>query len=403
MEIDPLALDRALRVQPDASCGWPCVALVGAGGKTTALFQLARALAQRAGGVLVTTTTHLGLEQAAQAGQHFRVGSAAELAMGLERLEAGEVILFTGPALAEEARLGGLSEALAGQLAQAARLRGLPLLVEADGARRKPLKAPAAQEPAIPDCAELVVVCAGLSGLGQPVEESRVHRAEIFARLAGLAPGEGVSPQALARVLAHAQGGLKGIRPGMRRALLLNQADTPALEAQGRQVAELLQGAYPSVLVAALAQGGVRQVWEQTAAIVLAAGEAQRFGKPKQLLELEGQPLVRRAARLALSAGLDPVIVVTGAYSHKIQPALQGLPVRLVENPAWAQGQSSSLQAGLRSLEADCGGAIFMLADQPYVSVDLLRALVTAHARSLSRSWRRAWATGGLTRFCSTG
>jgi molybdenum cofactor cytidylyltransferase len=93
---------------------------------------------------------------------------------------------------------------------------------------------------------------------------------------------------------------------------------------------------------------------------------------------------VRRVARTALEAGLSPVVVVTGARAEAVQEALAGLVLRTAHNPNWEQGQSTSLQAGLQVLPSRVGAAVFLLADQPQVSSELLRALVDRHARSLA-------------------
>ncbi len=379
-----LPLDRALRLEPDKLGNWPCIALVGAGGKTTALFQLARMLAPRAAGALVTTTTHLGIDQAQTADRSLRIDNSDDLRVGLEQIAPGEVFLITGPSLHDSPRLKGLSDELMDQLWKAAQERHLPLLVEADGARCKPLKAPAAYEPVIPDCANMVIVCAGLSGLGQPLEDGIVHRSKIFTELTGLKPGEVITPKALACLLTHPNGGLKNILPGMRRVLLLNQADTPALEAQANEIAEHIADEYSAILTTSLSTNTVIRVWEPSAAIILAAGGAQRFGSPKQLLEIEGQPMIRRIVRLALAAGLDPVIVVCGAFANEVRQTLDGLSVECVVNPDWGAGQSTSLRAGLQRLPAATSGAIFMLADQPFVSLDVILALVREHAQTLA-------------------
>ena len=379
-----LPLDRALRLEPDESGNWPCIALVGAGGKTTALFQLAHELAQRAFGALVTTTTHLGVDQAQYADRSLRIANSTELKIGMEQISPGEVVLFTGSLLHDSPRLKGLSDELMGLLWKAAQERHLPLLVEADGARCKPLKAPASYEPVIPDCVNLVIVCAGLSGLGHPLEDGIVHRSQIFTELTGLKSGEVITPHAIACLLTHPNGGLKNILPGMRRVLLLNQADTADLEAQANEIAEHVADEYSAILTTSLRTNKVIRIWEPSAAIILAAGGAQRFGSPKQLLEIEGQPIIRRIARLALAAGLDPVIVVCGAYGNEVRQALDGLPVNCVVNPDWEAGQSTSLRSGLHKLPASTSGAIFMLADQPFVSLDVILALVREHAETLA-------------------
>ncbi|MEJ5226079.1 MAG: selenium cofactor biosynthesis protein YqeC, partial [Anaerolineales bacterium] len=175
---------QALRIQRGQTA-----AFVGAGGKTTALFALARELSP----CVVTTTTHLGAWQAALADQQVVVDAEAEkqteadFTAIIESVDwARGVTLVSGP-LRDE-RLGTLSAWQLEQLSAFCRTKGLSLLIEADGARQKPLKAPAAHEPVIPEWVDCVVVVAGLSGLGKRLDEGTVHRANVFAQLAGIAP-----------------------------------------------------------------------------------------------------------------------------------------------------------------------------------------------------------------------
>jgi molybdenum cofactor cytidylyltransferase len=171
---------------------------------------------------------------------------------------------------------------------------------------------------------------------------------------------------------------VKAIPGPARRLALLNQAETPASLSSGGRLAEMLLAAYDCVALGSLRQGSL-QAFENVAGILLAAGEAKRYGSPKQLLDWHGRPLVRHAAETALSAGLDPVVVVTGAAGERVEAALEGLKVRIARNPDWASGQSSSLKAGLAALPARTGAAVFLLADQPQVPATLLRALVERH------------------------
>jgi molybdenum cofactor cytidylyltransferase len=306
------------------------------------------------------------------------------------------VLLFTGPAVSSE-RLGGLQgEALEKIRSEASRLRA-PLIIEADGSRRLPLKAPAEHEPVIPDFADMVVVMAGLSGLDQPLRESSAHRAELFAALAGMKTGEPITVEALAKVLLHPHGGLKGIPAHARRVVLLNQADTAHRQSQAHRLAERLLPVYHSVVIASLQPGqgaagqrpAVFAVIERVAGVILAAGAAQRFKSPKQLLDWQGEPLVRRAARTALDAGLDPVVVVSGAHTGQVEAALMDLlrqenRLRMVFNPDWEQGQGTSVRAGVIALPPGCGAAIMLLVDQPQTPSSLLRALCEAHSASLA-------------------
>ena len=192
----------------------------------------------------------------------------------------------------------------------------------------------------------------GFPGSAQPLSGEFVHRPEVFARLSGLALGETISPDALLRVLTHPQGGLKNIPAQARRMVLLNQADTPELQAQAKALARDLLAAYHSVIIASLGQSQIHAVYEPVAGIILAAGEARRFGQPKQLLDYHGQPFVRTVAKTALASGLAPVVIVTGANAEAVEAAVSDLPVSITRNTDWQNGQSSSIKTGLQALRS---------------------------------------------------
>ncbi len=380
--------------------GWEGIALVGSGGKSTSLFQLAHELPPP---VIVSATTHLHVDQVRLADSHWIVEKPEDLTDLEKKLDG--VMLITGPLDGD--RTTGLNAALLSRLHAICDSRSLPLLIEADGSRRRPLKAPADHEPAIPDFSEMVVVVAGLTGLGKPLTEEFVHRPEIFARLGGLKLGETITPEALLRLLTHSAGGLKNIPPRARRIVLLNQADSPELQAQAKRIAEKLLPFYHAVIIASLdprsniqaafESANVFASVEQVAGIILAAGGSSRFGQPKPLLDWRGRPFIHAVAESALSAGLSPVVVITGAQAESVETVLADLPVEIVRNENWQNGQSSSIQAGLRSLLTPSlkssgfgagwqgvGAAIFLLADQPQITPTVLQALKDEHARTLS-------------------
>lgn len=118
--------------------------------------------------------------------------------------------------------------------------------------------------------------------------------------------------------------------------------------------------------------------------VVLAAGAGTRLGRPKALVELDGDPLVVRAARLAATA-CDEVVVVAGAASDRVTARMAGEPVvvdgadlRVVVNDDWASGMGSSLRVGLDALRGRCGGALVLLVDQPGIVPAVLERLVEA-------------------------
>jgi molybdenum cofactor cytidylyltransferase len=115
------------------------------------------------------------------------------------------------------------------------------------------------------------------------------------------------------------------------------------------------------------------------AAVLLAAGRSTRMGGPNKLLaEIGGKPLVRIAAEQALASRARPVIVVTGHQRDKVEAALQGLDVRTVHNPNFADGLSTSVKTGLAAVPETADGAIVCLADMPQVTAPLIDKLVAA-------------------------
>jgi molybdenum cofactor cytidylyltransferase len=350
------------------------VSFVGAGGKTTTLFQLAHEIGNRTS-VIVTSSTHLGIWQIPLADHHIITHHPGDI-----QIPTDGVTLVTGEI--ENDRTKPVNETVLNWLHEYISSRNIPLLIEADGSRQKPLKAPAAHEPPIPEFTDTVVLVAGLSALGKPLTDEHVHRAELFSQLSGLQLNQVITPDAITRILTHPQGGLKNIPSHARRVVLLNQADTPELQSIGGRISHNLLDHFDSVVVGKL-KGSEVQTFEHTAGIILAAGESTRFGSPKQLLDWKGKPFVRQVAETALQSGLEPVVVVTGFHAADVESALSGLPVTIVRNPEYQQGQSTSIRAGVASLSDKAGAAVFLLADQPQIPVDVIRALVESHGQKM--------------------
>ncbi len=364
----------------------PVVAFVGAGGKTAALLRLADEIAtldfhRR---VIITTTTHLFAAQVARAGALLRDDGSSNLpGRAQAELARHSPVVLVGQDEGE--RVAGLPPERIDALAALEDVDAI--LVEADGARMLALKAPAAHEPAVPTITTVLVPVVGAAGIGAPLDDAHVHRAEIFARLAGARLGEAITPEMVARVLAHPEGGLKGKPGDARVVVLVNQVENETQLGAARAIARLLlaNSAVDAVALGAVQNTAnpIRETHRRVAAIILAAGAGTRMGQRiKQLLPWRGSTLVENALALARAANVAEIVLVLGAHADEIRAAIEptalagpGAP-RIVLNPDWQQGHSTSIRAGLQAIAPSVSAAIFVNADQPLLTQEIVNAVI---------------------------
>lgn len=231
------------------------VALVGGGGKTTAMFRLAGEIVERGGTAITTTTTRIFAAQIALAPAHVAATSATQESVSAA-LTARSHVLVIGATDPGTGKADGVSVELF------ARLRAwcprACLLNEADGSRMRPFKAPAEHEPVIPVETTLVVPVVGADVFGQPLDADHVHRPELVSALCGQPMGTPITPEMVARVLAHPEGGRKGVPAGARVCVMINKVESlPGRRAVAHETAERLlrEPAIHSVLLTTLRGG----------------------------------------------------------------------------------------------------------------------------------------------------
>jgi CTP:molybdopterin cytidylyltransferase MocA len=113
--------------------------------------------------------------------------------------------------------------------------------------------------------------------------------------------------------------------------------------------------------------------------VILAAGPSSRMGSPKQLLPVDGKPLLLRSVEAALASAAWPVVVVLGAQADQIRPILARTPVIVAENPAWGEGMAASIRTGvttLRQFSRALDAVVIALCDQPGFSSSVIAQLV---------------------------
>ncbi|MGH2373818.1 MAG: nucleotidyltransferase family protein [bacterium] len=111
-------------------------------------------------------------------------------------------------------------------------------------------------------------------------------------------------------------------------------------------------------------------------AVVLAAGSSTRMARPKLALPVGGLPMIRRVAEAALASRCGEVVMVLGAHAGVYRPLLDGLPLRIVQNPDPQEGMGSSIRIGVEAVSSDAQGLVLLLGDQPFVTAGVIDRLI---------------------------
>lgn len=205
------------------------MSLVGAGGKTSAMFVSAKQLSAKGFKVLVTTTTAIMHPEYAGFFYH-------KLAMGRPCNQIspckGQIIVGADSLVYHTLKLKGFAPEYIDELNNSSMFDYI--IVEADGSKNRPVKAPARHEPVIPDCTKLIVGVIGLDCLKKPLSEDYVHRPEYLSKLTGFSSSSLISQETLASlVLSRRYGLFKNAPENSRKIVLLNKADRKEIVQEG--------------------------------------------------------------------------------------------------------------------------------------------------------------------------
>jgi molybdenum cofactor cytidylyltransferase len=124
------------------------------------------------------------------------------------------------------------------------------------------------------------------------------------------------------------------------------------------------------------------QTSSSIAILILAAGRSSRLGTPKQLLPYNGESLLRRTTRAAISVAGAETTILLGYEADRMKREIEDFPVRIVLNPLWEEGIASSIRTGIQSLPSSMTAALFLVCDQPHVTGELLQKIANASAVS---------------------
>ena len=237
------SLREALGIHPKE-----IISLVGAGGKTTLMLALARELANNKGLVITTTTTNI-LPPSSSESPFLLVSREEEEIVDFILKNASKFghITIASEVLADSGKLKGVNPEF---ILELKKLRPVDcIIIEADGAARRPLKAPnPAYEPMIPQTTTLVIPVVGIDALGCKLAEENVFRSEIASKLTGLPLGETVSAETIVNLMLHPSGIMRGSPVHARIIPFINKIDLHADLSMARNLASMiLETSHPRI------------------------------------------------------------------------------------------------------------------------------------------------------------
>jgi molybdenum cofactor cytidylyltransferase len=364
------------------------LAFYGAGGKTTLMLRLAAELATFGHKIVLTTTTKIYPPEGLPL-QFF--SSVDETNYSIATLFAEHDIVVLGRQLLPDGKIDGLNPV---DICKLFELLKVTVLVEADGAKGKPIKGYNDYEPVLPECTSLSVVVIGADAINKELNDCCVHRLDKLLAAVDSKAGELIDRNIIAKIYRDLLYRGKAQAPFASQVCILNKADLHRnIGPVSLEIANLLKGIAnlkSFIVTSAQKSDPVRIRIKKNAdnyeiavsAVLLAAGTSSRMGCDKLSLYLDGKTVFEHVLNALSETLFEDLIVVTNPGSSLQQIALR-YNCTVVENRNYQAGLSTSLKCGLNAVSSNAQGVLFALADQPLLSPGLCRKLLESYRKHL--------------------
>lgn len=354
-------------------CQSELICFVGAGGKTTSMFKLAQELKGLGKRVLVTTTTAIFYPDKNDCDEII-VTDSRDFTM-LNQAKKG--ILVLGREISPNNKLLGFDREVIENIYK----QGLfdYILVEADGAKRRPIKAPADHEPVIPVSTSKTIALIGLDCIQKRINSEYVHRPEIFARLTDSSLEDKINEEKIFRLITSKQGLFKNVPEKCERYLLLNKLETKEREKAAYKIIDMLTKSkfkIDAYLACNLLTNKYLEVLPRAfiSGIIMASGFSKRMKQEKLILDINGIPLVERVIKAAVESGLDEIILIY--KSNKVKILAEKYAVKTEYNSRSNLGQSEAIKLGVKSSNSKAAGFMFLTGDQAFITAEIINKVI---------------------------
>jgi len=354
------------------------IAWVGAGGKTSLIFAVAKELFTDK--CMVTTTTKMALSEKLLADHAFETENLDKTDFSAI---SGINFVYSGNVIKEPAKVKGFDEGQLQIISSKLIENNIPLFIEADGSNRKPLKFPAEHEPVIPKFVNKVCLVVGLSAIGKQLNNENFHRPEQMSKILGIPLGTKITLEHLYLILSNENGWKRKFPPCTEVFVFLHQAETLNNYFEVNEIALKLLKQYDHVLLSSIDQNELSIIahWGQMGCAILAAGASIRFGSPKQLAKFRNKTFIENVVETAKSINFLDIVVVLGANSERIKTSINPLDVQIIHNMFWEEGQSTSVIESVKYFsQKKVEAIIFLMVDQPQIKPHLIENIIHKYA-----------------------
>ena len=244
------------------------------------------------------------------------------------------------------------------------------IIIEADGSRRKSIKAPASHEPVIPSLTTKMVGLIGMDCVNKKIYEENVHRADIFCSITNRKIGDVINADVIYNLITAREGIFKGTPANIEKHLILNKVETKDRKKVSDRVKSKVLTNNIDVNIISGSMGREAKV----TGIIMASGFSRRMKTDKLLLKLGDKTVLERVIDACIKSKLDEILVIY--RKDEVKDIAKSYGLKVVLNKEAIKGQSESIKVGVDNIDSNTDGIMFIVGDQPLLDSETIDLLI---------------------------
>lgn len=340
------------------------ISITGGGGKTTTMFKLGKELLSQGKKVLISTTTAIFKPR-----KNYYENLYLTKNRDYRKIKgSARGLTIIGKEISKNSKLIGVTSEMIDEIFKMKTFDYI--IIEADGSKRKPIKAPASHEPVIPSFTTMMIGIIGMDCIYKKIYEKNVHRAGIFCGITNSKIGDFITEDIIYSLIISKDGIFKGVPIDSKKHLILNKVENKKREKASQNIKDKILLNKIDINIISGSMGKRTKI----SGIIMASGFSRRMKRDKLLLKLGDKTLLERVIDACITSQLDEIMVVY--RSEKIKDIAISYDLKTVLNKNAEKGQSESVKIGLKNIDSDTDGIMFIVGDQPFLDSKTINILI---------------------------